>query len=75
MSQAFGTIVQTIGAVIDIEFPRDAMPKIYDALIQDPARIEQTLRRGAEKARDRVVADVAPRQARPLAAQPSKQEQ
>jgi F-type H+-transporting ATPase subunit beta len=33
MSQAHGTIVQTIGAVIDIEFPRDAMPNIYDALI------------------------------------------
>jgi F-type H+-transporting ATPase subunit beta len=33
MSQAHGTIVQTIGAVIDIEFPRDAMPKIYDALV------------------------------------------
>ena len=30
---ATGTIVQTIGAVIDIEFPRDAMPKIYDALV------------------------------------------
>ena len=27
-----GTIVQCIGAVIDIEFPRDAMPNIYDAL-------------------------------------------
>ena len=33
MSQAHGTIVQTIGAVIDIEFPREAMPKIYDALV------------------------------------------
>ena len=33
MSQAHGTIVQTIGAVIDIEFPRDAMPHIYDALV------------------------------------------
>ena len=33
MSQAQGTIVQTIGAVIDIEFPRDAMPRIYDALV------------------------------------------
>src|SRR5512140_3780888 len=33
MAQAHGTIVQTIGAVIDIEFPRDAMPKIYDALV------------------------------------------
>ena len=28
-----GTIVQCIGAVVDIEFPRDAMPKIYDALV------------------------------------------
>ncbi|MXR37910.1 F0F1 ATP synthase subunit beta [Craterilacuibacter sinensis] len=30
MSQ--GKIVQIIGAVIDVEFPRDAMPKVYDAL-------------------------------------------
>ena len=30
MSQ--GTIVQCIGAVVDVEFPRDAMPRIYDAL-------------------------------------------
>jgi F-type H+/Na+-transporting ATPase subunit beta len=28
-----GTIVQCIGAVVDIEFPRDAMPHVYDALI------------------------------------------
>ena len=27
-----GKIVQCIGAVIDVEFPRDSMPKIYDAL-------------------------------------------
>jgi len=27
-----GTIVQIIGAVVDAEFPRDAMPKVYDAL-------------------------------------------
>ncbi len=27
-----GKIVQIIGAVVDVEFPRDAMPKIYDAL-------------------------------------------
>jgi F-type H+-transporting ATPase subunit beta len=33
MSQAQGTIVQCIGAVIDIEFPRDSMPRIYDALV------------------------------------------
>src|SRR5437762_6393922 len=30
MSQ--GTIVQCIGAVVDVAFPRDAMPKIFDAL-------------------------------------------
>ena len=27
-----GHIVQIIGAVIDVEFPRDAVPKVYDAL-------------------------------------------
>ena len=27
-----GTIVQCIGAVVDIQFPRDGIPKIYDAL-------------------------------------------
>src|SRR5881628_3090578 len=32
-TQTSGTIVQCIGAVIDIEFPRDAMPGIYDALV------------------------------------------
>jgi F-type H+-transporting ATPase subunit beta len=31
MSQ--GTIVQCIGAVVDVEFPRNAMPHIYDALV------------------------------------------
>jgi len=30
-----GHIVQIIGAVIDVEFPRDAMPKIFDALMVD----------------------------------------
>src|SRR3546814_16069962 len=27
-----GKVVQVIGAVIDVEFPRDAIPAIYDAL-------------------------------------------
>ena len=31
--QAQGTIVQCIGAVIDIEFPREQLPGIYDALV------------------------------------------
>ena len=30
-----GRIVQIIGAVIDVEFPRDSVPKVYDALIVD----------------------------------------
>jgi len=29
---AEGKIVQCIGAVVDVEFPRDQMPKVYDAL-------------------------------------------
>jgi F-type H+-transporting ATPase subunit beta len=33
MSQ--GKIVQCIGAVVDVEFPRDQMPKVYDALLLD----------------------------------------
>ena len=28
-----GKIVQIIGAVVDVEFPREAMPQIYDALL------------------------------------------
>ncbi len=28
-----GKIVQIIGAVVDVEFPRDTVPKVYDALI------------------------------------------
>src|SRR5438067_12856613 len=35
MSQ--GTIVQSIGAVIDIVFPREHMPNIYDALVLEEA--------------------------------------
>ena len=30
---SIGQIVQVIGAVVDIEFPRDQMPKVYDALV------------------------------------------
>ncbi len=30
-----GTVVQVIGAVVDVEFPRDAIPKVYDALKLD----------------------------------------
>jgi F-type H+-transporting ATPase subunit beta len=30
-----GNIVQCIGAVVDIKFPREGMPKVYDALVLD----------------------------------------
>ena len=34
-----GRIVQIIGAVIDVEFPRDSVPKVYDALAVDSSDI------------------------------------
>jgi len=35
MTMSQGNIVQCIGAVVDIQFPREAMPRIYDALLLD----------------------------------------
>jgi F-type H+-transporting ATPase subunit beta len=32
LTMSSGKVVQIIGAVIDVEFPRDSVPKIYDAL-------------------------------------------
>ncbi|MCX8004667.1 MAG: F0F1 ATP synthase subunit beta, partial [Burkholderiaceae bacterium] len=44
---SLGTIVQCIGAVVDVEFPREAMPRVYDALVleADPGNklVEQGL--------------------------------
>ena len=34
-----GKIVQIIGAVIDVQFPRGAMPKVYDALMVDDVQL------------------------------------
>ena len=34
-NQALGKIVQIIGAVIDVEFPREHIPKVYEALLVD----------------------------------------
>jgi F-type H+-transporting ATPase subunit beta len=31
-AKQIGKVVQCIGAVVDVEFPRDQMPKVYDAL-------------------------------------------
>ena len=36
-AQTSGTIVQCVGAVIDIEFPREALPRVYDALVLEDA--------------------------------------
>lgn len=38
-----GNIVQIIGAVVDVEFPSDAIPKVYDALLVDAVGVETTL--------------------------------
>ena len=32
VSMVEGKIVQCIGAVVDVEFPREGIPKVYDAL-------------------------------------------
>ncbi|MGA7965605.1 MAG: F0F1 ATP synthase subunit beta [Gammaproteobacteria bacterium] len=49
-----GNIVQIIGAVIDVEFPRDNVPHIYDALIVDEAgltlEVQQQLGDGVVRA-------------------------
>ncbi len=34
-----GTTVQVIGAVVDVEFPSDQIPKVYDALVIDDAEV------------------------------------
>ncbi len=34
-----GNIVQIIGAVVDVEFPRGSVPKVYDALIVDDVNL------------------------------------
>ena len=34
-AKQIGKVVQCIGAVVDVEFPRDQLPKVYDALIID----------------------------------------
>ena len=44
MSQ--GTIVQCIGAVVDIEFPRDQMPNVYNALTLDEDKTNKLVEPG-----------------------------
>jgi len=42
-TQTNGTIVQCIGAVIDVEFARDSMPHVFDALKLDAENSQLTL--------------------------------
>ncbi|MEN3110936.1 F0F1 ATP synthase subunit beta [Uliginosibacterium paludis] len=44
MSQ--GSVVQCIGAVVDIQFPRDAMPKVYEALTLDASEENALVEKG-----------------------------
>ncbi len=44
MAEAKGRIVQILGGVIDVEFPGDSMPQIYDAVeIIDDGKVRMTL--------------------------------
>jgi F-type H+-transporting ATPase subunit beta len=43
---ANGQIVQCIGAVVDIEFPREAMPHVYDALVLEPDETNKLVEQG-----------------------------
>src|SRR5947209_14598298 len=38
-----GTIVEVLGAVVDIEFPPDKLPEIYNAILTRPADTKQDL--------------------------------
>src|SRR5579864_3250258 len=38
-----GTVVQVLGAVVDVEFPQDKLPEIYNAVLTRPAGAEQDL--------------------------------
>lgn len=44
MSQ--GTIVQCIGAVVDVQFPRDQMPRVYDALVLEQDATNKLVEQG-----------------------------
>lgn len=44
MSQ--GSVVQCIGAVVDIQFPRDGMPKVYEALTLDASEEHELVEAG-----------------------------
>ena len=42
-SMTKGTVVEVLGAVVDIEFPPDQLPEIYNAILTRPSGAEQDL--------------------------------
>jgi len=42
-SMTKGTVVEVLGAVVDVEFPPDQLPEIYDAVLTRPSGAEQDL--------------------------------
>ncbi|MFZ9812898.1 MAG: F0F1 ATP synthase subunit beta, partial [Burkholderiaceae bacterium] len=46
MSSAQGKIVQCIGAVVDVQFPTEGMPRVYDALMLDPSAEHPLVEKG-----------------------------
>jgi len=46
MSSAQGKIVQCIGAVVDVQFPTEGMPKVFDALTLDPSAEHPLVEKG-----------------------------
>ncbi|MEN9490202.1 MAG: rane-bound synthase, sector, beta-subunit [Pseudomonadota bacterium] len=46
MTMSQGSVVQCIGAVVDIQFPRNAMPRVYDALVLDGSEENPLVEKG-----------------------------
>jgi F0F1-type ATP synthase beta subunit len=47
-----GKVVQIIGAVVDVEFPRESVPRVYDALkVQNTAITLEVQQHAAEPAK------------------------
>ncbi|MGI5178537.1 F0F1 ATP synthase subunit beta [Dactylosporangium sp. CA-152071] len=63
---AVGRVVRVIGPVVDAEFPRDAMPAIYNAL-----HVEVTLSEGAKKLTLEVAQHLGDNQVRAISMQPT----
>src|SRR5512139_370726 len=63
---AVGRVVRVIGPVVDAEFPRDAMPEIYNAL-----NVEVTLSEGTKKLTLEVAQHLGGNMVRAISMQPT----